>query len=57
LLQRAARADRTHFYAWSGIGFVFAADLGEELIQIMDDANFAIHSAISLYSTVVFFTT
>ena len=47
LLQRAARADKTVFDLRADVGFVFCADLGEELIQVMDDANFAVHAVIS----------
>ena len=41
LLQRAAGADKSVFDLRADVGFVFAADLGKELIQVMDDANFA----------------
>jgi hypothetical protein len=46
LLQGAARADGTVFERRSYVGFFLAADLGEELIQIMDDAEFPIHVII-----------
>ena len=39
LLQRAARTDGSVFDAGADIAFFFAADLGEELIQIVDDAD------------------
>ncbi len=39
LLQRAAGADKSGFDPRADVGFVFAADLGEELIQVMDDAD------------------
>jgi hypothetical protein len=43
LLERAAGADHTGFDGWADIAFVLAADLGEELIQVVNDADFLIH--------------
>ena len=43
LLQRAPRTDGSVFDARTDIAFFFATDLGEELIQIVDDADLCAH--------------
>jgi len=47
LLERAAGTDRTFFDARTDIAFFLAADLGEELIQVMHYAQFVIHAMTS----------
>ncbi len=44
LLQSAAGTERSLFDAGTDIAFVFTADLGEELIQVVDDTD-PIHDA------------
>ena len=48
LLQRATGADRAVFDLRTDVGFVFAADLGEELIQIMDDTDLLLMATFPL---------
>src|SRR6185295_18470045 len=48
LLQRAARADQARFDLRPDVRFIFAADLGEELIQVMYDADFSVHIVYSV---------
>src|SRR6187402_1872590 len=43
LLQRAAGTDRSVFECEADVGLVLTADLGEELIQVVDDANLLVH--------------
>src|SRR5688500_2256796 len=43
LLERAAGTDGSVFESRAGVSLVLATDLGEELIQVMDDANCLTH--------------
>src|SRR5262249_44827256 len=43
LLQGAARTDDAGFDSRTGVGFVLATDLSEELIQIVNDTDFLFH--------------
>jgi len=46
-IRSAAGTERSLFDAGTDIAFVFTADLGEELIQVMDDANLFSHITVS----------
>jgi hypothetical protein len=43
LLERPSRTDRPRFDTGTDIALFFAADLGEKLIEIVDDADLLIH--------------